>query len=168
MVTRNRIVWEDTSSVQMCASTKMVILQIDFPLKICPNPASFWDISHLQCWAQCCNVCCVCCVGIYFPVTPYCGCAGDRLAARVWCALLSMALWGLVHVERMLADRGLDSTVVLCRCWVWMWVGVWMWMRVWSCELSGDAVLGRVRKLGWWISLGHGWIRGCRCVLVTL
>lgn len=102
------------------------------------------------------------------PVTPYCGCACDRLAAGIWCALLAVGLWGLVHVELMLADGGLDSAVVLRRCRVWMRVGVWMWMGVWGCELSGEAVLGWVCKLGWWISLGHGWIRGCRCVLVTL
>ncbi len=101
---------------------------------------------------------------------PYCGCAGDRLTAGVCPALLIVALWGLVHVEWMLTDRGLDPSVVLRCCWVlvWMWVGVWMWMGVWSCELSWNAVLGRGGKLGWWVSLGHGWVRGCRCVLVTL
>lgn len=101
---------------------------------------------------------------------PYCGCAGDRLTAGVWPALLTVALWGLVHVEWMLTDRGLDPGVVLWCCWVlvWMWVGVWMWMGVWSRELSWNAVLGRGSKLGWWVSLGHGWVRGCRCVLVTL
>lgn len=101
---------------------------------------------------------------------PYCGCAGDRLTAGVWPALLAVALWGLVHVEWMVADGGLHPTVVLWCCWVlvWMWVGVWMWMGVWSCEFSWDSILGRGGELGWWVSLGHGWIRGCRCVLVTL
>lgn len=103
-----------------------------------------------------------------FPMMPYCGCASDCLAAGVWRTLLAVALWGLVHVEWMLADGGLDSAVVLRCCWVWMWVRVWMWMGMWSCELSRNAVLGRGCKLGWWVSLGHGWIWGCRCVLVTL
>lgn len=101
---------------------------------------------------------------------PYCGCAGHCLTASVWPALLAVALGGLVHVEWMLTDRGLDSGVVLWCCWVlvWMWVRVWMWVGVWSCEVSWNAILGRGGKLGWWVSLGHGWVRGCRCVLVTL
>lgn len=99
---------------------------------------------------------------------PYCGSAGDRLTAGVWPSLLTVALWGLVHVEWMLTDGGLDPSVVLWCCRVLVWMGVWMWVGVWSCKLSRDAVLGSGGKLGWWVSLGHGWVRGCRCVLVTL
>lgn len=99
---------------------------------------------------------------------PYCGCAGDCLAAGVWRILLTVALCGLVHVELMFSDGGLDGAVVLGRGRVRVRMRVRMRMRMGGRELGGDAVLGRGRKLGWWVGLGHGWIRGRRCVLVTL
>lgn len=102
------------------------------------------------------------------PMMPYCGCAGDCLAAGVWRVLLTVALCGLVHVELMFSDGGLDGAVVLGRGRVRVRMRVRMRMRMGGRELGGDAVLGRGRKLGWWVGLGHGWIRGRRCVLVTL
>lgn len=99
---------------------------------------------------------------------PYCGCAGDCLAAGVWCVLLTVALCGLVHVELMFSDGGLDGAIVLGRRRVRVRMRVRMRMRMGGRELGGNAVLGRGCKLGWWVGLGHGWIRGSRCVLVTL
>lgn len=102
-------------------------------------------------------------------IMSYCGCASDCLTADVWSILVTVALCRLVDVEWMVADRGLNPGVVL-RCWllVWMWMGVCMWVSVWSSELCGNAILGRRGKLGRCVSLSHGWIWGCRCVLVTL
>lgn len=102
------------------------------------------------------------------PMMPYCGCAGDCLAAGVWRVLLTVALRGLVHVKLMFSDRGLDGAVVLGRGRVRVRMCVRMRMRMGGRELGGNAVLGRGCKLGRWVGLGHGWIRGSRCVLVTL
>ena len=58
---------------------------------------------------------------------PYCGVAGDAVAAGVRAARPLVALRGLVHVEGVVADGGLHPGVVrrvLVRVGVWMWMGV--------------------------------------------